>query len=310
MNYETSMLVGYTGFVGSNLDSSHKFTYRINSKNSDEAIGKSPDLLIFAGLRAEKYLANKAPEKDFEEIKRAFSQIKGIDAKKVVLISTVDVYKTLVNVDENTIIDIDGLNAYGFNRFKLEQMVREEYPDALIVRLPGLFGKGLKKNFIYDYIHVIPTMLKAEKYKELAIKSNIIEKSYELLDNGFYGCVDKENAVLKEEFKRVGFTALNFTDSRGVFQFYFLSRLYDDIMTALEHDIRLLNIATEPVSVAEVYRYVTGGGEFINEVSENPPKYDYRTLHFDLYGGHNGYFYDKSIVLNEIKEFIESEKHV
>lgn len=307
MNYETSMLVGYTGFVGSNLDSVHSFTYRINSKNSNEAIGRSPDLLIFAGLRAEKYLANKDPDKDFEEIKRAFKQIKGINAKKVVIISTVDVYKIPVNVDENSIIDTNGLNAYGLNRYRLEQMVREEYLDALIVRLPGLFGKGLKKNFIYDHIHVIPTMLKAQKYEELASKSDIIEKSYKLLDNGFYGCTDKENAVLKEEFKRVGFTALNFTDSRGVFQFYSLNRLYDDIMTALENDIRLLNIATEPVSVAEVYGYITGGKEFVNEISDNPPLYDYKSVHYKLYGGMNGYFYDKSRVLDEIREFVESQ---
>ena len=307
MNYETSMLVGYTGFVGSNLDGSHSFTYRINSKNPNEAEGKSPDLLIFAGLRAEKYLANKAPEKDYEEMKRAFSQIKAIDAKKVVLISTVDVYKTPVNVDENSEIDTNGLNAYGLNRYRLEKMLREEYPDALIVRLPGLFGKGLKKNFIYDHIHVIPSMLKAEKYEELASKSNIIEKSYELLDNGFYGCTDKENALLKEEFKKVGFTALNFTDSRGVFQFYSLSRLYDDIMTALDHDIKLLNIATEPVSVEEVYRYVTNGKEFINEISDTPPLYDYKSVHYRLYGGRDGYFYDKSRVLEEIKEFVDSQ---
>lgn len=307
MNYETSMLVGYTGFVGSNLDSSNNFTYRINSKNSKEAEGKAPDLLIFAGLRAEKYLANKDPQKDFEEIKRAFQQIKDINAKKVVLISTVDVYKRPVDVDENTVIDTDGLNAYGLNRYRLEQMVREEYPDSLIVRLPGLFGKGLKKNFIYDYIHVIPTMLKAEKYKELVAKSDIIEKSYELLDNGFYGCIDKENSLLKEEFKRVGFTALNFTDSRGVFQFYSLSRLYDDIKTALDNDIKILNIATEPVSVSEVYEFVTDGKEFINEISENPPVYDYKSVHCDLFGGQNGYFYDKSKVLEQIKEFVASQ---
>ncbi len=37
--------------------------------------------------------------------------------------------------------------------FFLEQFVESNFKDSLIIRLPGLFGKGLKKNFIYDLIH-------------------------------------------------------------------------------------------------------------------------------------------------------------
>ena len=63
-------LVGYTGFVGSNIydGADGEIDCAYNSKNIEEAYGTKPDLLIYAGLRAEKYLANNAPDKDRELI--------------------------------------------------------------------------------------------------------------------------------------------------------------------------------------------------------------------------------------------------
>lgn len=309
------MLVGYTGFVGSNIAANHDFTWKINSKNKEEAFGKKPDLLVYAGLRAEKFLANKDPEADMATIMEAMEQIKKIKPKKLVLISTVDVYKNPVNVDEDTEIDTDGLLPYGANRYKLEQMVRETWEDALIIRLPGLFGKNLKKNFIYDFIHVIPAMLKAEKFQELAKRSTLVETSYRNLGNGFYKCTLTEKVnpnakeiyaidELKQEFKSLEFSALNFTDSRGVFQFYNLANLWNDIQTALEKDIRLLNVATQPLSVAELFERLTER-KFHNEILKNPPFYDYRSKYAEVFGGANGYFADKETVLNEIVEFVK-----
>ena len=66
-----NILVGYTGFVGSNLYATGKFDAVYNSKNIEEAYGTNPELLVYAGLRAEKYLANNAPEKDMALIKQA-----------------------------------------------------------------------------------------------------------------------------------------------------------------------------------------------------------------------------------------------
>ena len=125
-------------------------------------------------------------------------------------------------------------------------------------------------------------------------------------DNGFYKCKASEDDSLKDEFKKAGFSALNFTDSRGIFQFYNLERLMSDIFTAIDKDIRLLNIATQPVSVSEIYSELTNGEVFINEISNNPPVYDYRSIHAEIFGGYGGYFYDKNKVLSEIKEFVSN----
>lgn len=301
-------LVGYTGFVGSNIYAAGDFDAVYNSTNIEEAYGTAPDLLVYSGVRAEKYLANNAPDKDMEMIRQAQKNIEKIAPKKLVLISTIDVFKTPQNVDENSVIDTEGLHPYGYDRYQLECWVREKYPDALIIRLPGLFGQNIKKNFIYDYINVIPFMLKTEKFEELSAKDSELKKYYQLLDNGFYkvNVIEENRKQLKERFKALGFSALSFTDSRSVYQFYDLSRLWKDIQTALHAGITLWHPATEPVSVGEVYEYLTGKA-FINELGGIPAMYDYSTVYAGLFGGKGRYICSKEEVLKAIKEFTDQE---
>lgn len=301
-------LVGYTGFVGSNIYDSGDFDAVYNSKNIDEAYGTSPDLLIYAGLRAEKYLANKNPDKDMELIVQAEENIRKIKPKKLVLISTIDVFKVPKDVDENSVIVTENLHAYGYNRYRLELWVRKYYPDALIIRLPGVFGKNIKKNFIYDFINVIPYMLKEEKFDELSAINPELNKYYILQENGFYKVnisgTDKE--ILKEIFRALGFSALNFTDSRSMYQFYNLKNLWHDIQIALKAGILLWHPATEPVSAAEIHEYLTGK-KFDNELGGNPFDYDYKTIHDKWFGGRQGYICDRQRILSEIKGFVAGE---
>lgn len=302
-----NILVGYTGFVGSNIYENGKIDKVFNSKNIEEAYGLNPDLLIYSGLRAEKYLANNAPEKDMELIYQAEENIKKISPQKLVLISTIDVFKNPVGVDENSKIDCDGLHAYGLNRYRLECWVRENYADALIIRLPGLFGKNIKKNFIYDFINVIPFMLKKDKFEELVQKDLQLQNFYELQENGFYKCKKLQKTdkmMLREKFKNLGFTALSFTDSRSIYQFYPLARLWDDIQVALKYNITLWHPATEPVSAGELYAYLTGE-EFVNKLTGIPAKYDYKTVYDKYFNGTNGYLCNKAQIKEEIKNFVE-----
>ena len=299
-------LVGYTGFVGSNIYDTGSFDYVFNSGNIEEAYGIKPDLLIYAGMRAEKYLANSAPEKDMELVIQAEENISCIDPKKLVLISTIDIFKVPKDVDEESEVDTVNLHPYGYNRYQLELWVRKNYPNATIIRLPGLFGKNIKKNFIYDYINIVPFMLKKQKMEELLFADGELSKYYQLQDNGFYrlnNVSEKDKIVLKDKFKKVGFSALNFTDSRSRYQFYNLGRLWGDIQKAVKEDIKLWHPATEAVSASELYKYLTGE-DFINELEGKPADYDYRTIYSNIFGGKNGYISDKSRVLEEIKAFI------
>ena len=145
-------LIGYTGFVGGNIEKQHQFDDLYNSKNIGEIEGKEYDLVVSAANRAEMWRINQDPETDRAEINEFISNIRRAKIGKLVLISTVGVYKNPNGADEDTAIDTDGLLPYGVNRSYLEDFCRENF-DTTVIRLPGLFGDGLKKNVIYDLLH-------------------------------------------------------------------------------------------------------------------------------------------------------------
>jgi nucleoside-diphosphate-sugar epimerase len=137
----------------------------------------------------------------------------------------------------------------------LEQIVAGRF-DALIVRLVGLYGPGLKKNVIYDFMH----------------------------DNNVHAI-----------------------DSRAVFQFYDIRRLWRDVELALDNELTLAHLPTEPVSVSDVAR-AAFGIEFTNEVSPSPPRYDIHTRYASVFGGSNPYVERKTDALSHIAAFVSAER--
>ena len=145
-------LIGATGFVGGNLLRQRPFEHLYRSTNIEELAGGSFDLLVCAGAPAEKWRANKDPDADWRSLERLMGALSAARAKRVVLISTVDVYPEPRGVDERTPIDAGAGQPYGRHRLALERFVAERF-EALIVRLPGLFGDGIKKDIVFDLLH-------------------------------------------------------------------------------------------------------------------------------------------------------------
>lgn len=145
-------LIGYTGFVGSNLSQQVKFDELFNSSNINDIRGKSFDLVVCAGVPALKWWANLNPEKDLAIIKSLIELYKSIKAHRFVLISTIDVYSQTLNVTEEANINIESVCPYGKHRLYLERELEGSFDNYHILRLPGLFGKGLKKNMLFDLI--------------------------------------------------------------------------------------------------------------------------------------------------------------
>lgn len=145
-------LVGYSGFVGGTLSRQRSFDALYRSTNIAEIGGKTFDLLVCAGAPAERWRANKDPETDRASIARLTDALSRVDARKVILISTIDVYPVPVDVDELTAIDPVAGQPYGRHRLELERFMQARF-DTTVIRLPGLFGRGIKKNLIFDLLH-------------------------------------------------------------------------------------------------------------------------------------------------------------
>lgn len=248
----TSALIGYTGFVGGNLRQQHAFDDLYNTSNIESIGGRDFELLVSAGASAAKWIANREPEQDLAQLEILMRHLDQVTARSVVLVSTIDVYEAPLLVDEGTRIDRAGGNAYGRHRLMLEDFFRERFEKLLIVRLPGLFGGGLKKNIIYDFLH----------------------------DN----CLEMINPA-------------------SVYQFYSLDDLWSDITIAREAGLSLINLATEPVSVADVARDVFGF-EFTNATPPPVARYDMRTRHAALYGGADGYIRNRQQVFSAMRDYI------
>ena len=145
-------LIGYTGFVGSTLRKQHNFGSLFNSKNAEDMQHRQFDTVVCAGAYAQKWVANQNPDIDAKHVEKLLENVKTLRCKKFILISTVDVFTNPVDVDEGFTPNLNN-HAYGMHRYQLELSIRQCFPGALIVRLPGLVGPGLRKNVIYDMLN-------------------------------------------------------------------------------------------------------------------------------------------------------------
>jgi len=146
-------LIGYSGFVGTTLLKQHPFEHRFRSVNINEINGGEFDLVVCAAAPAQKWIANREPDADRKNIEGLIAHLKTIQCKTFVLISTVDVFKSPVGVNEDSPVEEEGLHSYGLHRRMLERFVEDHFSNHLIVRLPGLVGPGLRKNVIFDFLN-------------------------------------------------------------------------------------------------------------------------------------------------------------
>jgi len=308
-------LIGHTGFVGSNIASQANFEKCYNSKNIHEIENSKFDLVVCAGVSAVKWYANKHPEEDLERINSLIAHLKTVKAKRFVLISTIDVYEDPVGVTEDTFPIVEQQDAYGQNRYYLEKWVASYFDTHHIIRLPALFGTGLKKNFIYDMLTIIPSIIVPQKWEELRV--NMPEHLFQTLSSAYtVGTNDnfvfdqsidtQKRKEIKSGLEAYGFTSLNFTDNRSVFPYYDMKNIWKDIEKTIEENLSLINLSVEPLSCDLVAKEVFNK-TFSNQLtSKTPLYYDMKSKHAHLWGGEEGYLYSKAQTLEGLKVYVQS----
>lgn len=248
-------LIGSTGFVGQALSAQRAFGAAYHSTDIEQIEGRRFDRIVCAGVSAVKWWANANAEADQHGIDLLTRHLDHVETGRFVLISTVDVYGTPVGVDEGDAVPGPGLHPYGLHRARLEDWVRRRFPGAHVIRLPALFGPGLKKNALFDLLH-----------------GNRLEH----------------------------------VDPASRFQWYPLERLADDIDRVQALGLPLVNLATEPVGMAEIQRRFFPGRMLGGQ--SKPAAYDVRTRHGAAFGGDGRYALSAETVLEAMGRFVQASR--
>lgn len=146
-------LIGDSGYVGTTLRGQTDFQFCYRSNNIAQIKHSHVDSIVCAAAPAQKWIANREPLADRQNIEGLIAYLQTVSCNSFVLISTVDVFESPVGVNEDTLVNEAGLDAYGLHRRHLEKFIEGHFPNHLIVRLPGLVGPGLRKNVIYDLLN-------------------------------------------------------------------------------------------------------------------------------------------------------------
>ena len=148
-------LFGHTGFVGSCLKENltPKKTAYFNSNNVRKAKGRAYKNVYCACIPGQKWKANLDPEDDLKNINDALNVLKSLTCQRFILISTIDVHDhSHERQDESC--EFPSAEPYGKHRLMVEDSLYETYGEKLtVIRLPALFGVGLKKNVLFDLLN-------------------------------------------------------------------------------------------------------------------------------------------------------------
>lgn len=310
-------LIGNTGFVGGHLASQHIFGAQFNSRTIHTAAGQSFGAVACAAAPGSMMLANRFPEQDAQQIRSMMDQLYQIRAERFVLISSIAVLAAFGRRDDEDTQAFETALPYGRHRRALETFCANRFPHCLIVRLPALFGAGLKKNFLFDILNPMPTMLLDLKFQELSDRlpahlSAMLGTIYRTNSETGLHVIDRAALTasgLRAEFDaavtQTGLSALQFSNPDSSFQYYDVSQLWADITAASDHGLSVVHLAPEPLAARHVFATITGRTMPSNQARVH--KEDMRTRHGHIWGRTDGYIAAADDVLARLVQFFQSQ---
>jgi nucleoside-diphosphate-sugar epimerase len=311
-------LIGCTGFVGGNLLRQHDFAKQFNSRNIADSKGATFDMLVCAAAPGSMFEANTTPDKDLRQIESLCNTLAEVRSRRFVLISSIAVLDDFAGGDDESSGAFQTELAYGRHRRLLETFCAEHFAETLIVRLPALFGTGLKKNFLFDLLNPVPSMLNGAKMEQAlsvvsAQDAEILRKVYSLNDqNGMFVLSRSDlrtsaaQSRIETTFGQHALTAVQFTNPDSTYQYYGVDRLWSDIETASAQGIRVLHLATEPIAARQIHRIVTDHD--MPQTGARLHHEDMHTRHADLWGRSGPYMESAQQVEGRIAAFCQNQR--
>lgn len=311
-------LIGHTGFVGGALLRQTAFDVCYNSANIADIAGEAFGTLVCAAAPGSMIEANRAPERDAAQIDALIARLDSVRAERFVLISSIAVLADFAGGDDETTRAFQHDLAYGRHRRALEAFAEQRFPGSLIVRLPALFGAGLRKNFLFDLMNPVPSMLTEAKRNALvqALEGGMADWLAELYTpDAATGLLKLDRAALNADPRRAGLeaaldalgaTATQFHHRETTYQYYDTSRLWQDIGIALEAGLTHLHLAPEPLAAAAIHAALTG-----RPMPETPARLhreDMRTAHAALWGAQGPYQFSAAATLGSLAAFFAGER--
>lgn len=260
--------------------------------------------------------ANRQPDRDRAGVEALMAALDRIEAERLVLISTIAVLKDFA-ADNEASADFESAAPYGLHRRLLETHLEARVGRLLIVRLPALHGHGLKKNFLFDLLNPMPSMLAPDRLEQLqaALGGGLADLAVRLyrFDDKLGLCLLNRAALgasgQREELEArtvaAGMAAIGFTNPSSRFQYYDLDNLWADICRSLDAGLEAMHLATAPVDAGLVHHRLTGRAMPDNTARLH--REDMGTAQADLWGKSGRYIADEDEVLSRIERFAAAQ---
>lgn len=263
-------IIGHTGFVGGHLTRQHGFEARFNTSNIGDALGRRFSTVVCAAAPGSMFEANRSPDRDMERIEHLIQSLSRIKAEHFVLISTIAVLEDPADQVDELTDRFESSKAYGRNRRYLESFCSDHFKSCRVLRLPALFGRGLRKNFVFDLLHPAPSMLTRTLYER------VLDSLPSELSRVLAGVYEWDATLNVYKINRDGLTesgqrheleaalndsclsAVQFTNPETTYQLYDMERLWSDIEIARRDDIKVLHLAMEPIKASRIHEELLG----------------------------------------------------
>ncbi len=190
-----SIILGSSGFIGSHL---LKMKNSVGIERSSMDLlnvdklpieVKSTDTLIYAaGIPRSKSNELSDKENNIKMIKNLIGSLRNKKLKKIIFLSSVEVYgtKPVLPINEETPLDPD--NKYAEGKIVAEELLRDSGHELCILRLPGIFGNrssgGFLKVVMNRYLNKQPLRLenKGKTLRDFIFVEDLVRVIQQIID--------------------------------------------------------------------------------------------------------------------------------